>query len=55
MTQMMFSMSVVNTKVVANFFILLVLKFDGHKPDSFGVMLPASSLLGFSYALCRFE
>jgi hypothetical protein len=44
MMQMIFSMNMVNTKVVANFLIMLVLKFHDHGPDSFGVMLLASSL-----------
>jgi hypothetical protein len=44
MMQMMFSRNVVNTKVVANFHVLLVLEFHDHRPDIFGVMLPVSSL-----------
>jgi hypothetical protein len=53
--QMIFSVNVVNTKVVGNLLIFRVLKFDNHRPDSFRVMLPASSLSGFAYALCGFE
>jgi hypothetical protein len=52
---MMFSVDILNTKVVANFFSLLVLKFHDLIPDSFGVMLAASSLSGFAYALCSIE
>ena len=52
---MIFSVNVVNTKVVANHLILLVLKFHDHRPDSLGVMLPAISLSDFAYALYRFE
>ena len=55
MNQMMFSEDVVNIKVVDNLLILLVLKFHDHRPDSLGVMLPASSLSDFAYALYRFE
>jgi hypothetical protein len=44
MMQMMFSRNVVNIKVVANFYVLLVLEFHDHRPDIFGVMLPVSSL-----------
>jgi hypothetical protein len=49
----MFSVNVVNMKVVANLLILLVLKFYDHRPNSLEVMLPASSLLDFAYALYR--
>jgi hypothetical protein len=51
--QMMFSVNVVNMKVVANLLILLVLKFYDHRPNSLEVMLLASSLLDFAYALYR--
>jgi fibronectin type 3 domain-containing protein len=51
--QMMFSVNVVNMKVVSNLLILIVLKFDEHRPNSLEVMLPASSLLDFAYALYR--
>jgi hypothetical protein len=44
---MMFSVEVMNKKVVDNFLILLVLKFHDHIPDSLRVILPASSLSGF--------
>jgi hypothetical protein len=55
MMQMMFSMNVVNTKVVANLHILLVLKFYDHRPDSFRFILPSSLLSDFAYALYTFE
>jgi hypothetical protein len=55
MMQMMFSMNLVNTKVVANFHILLFLKFHDHRPDSFGVIPPSNSLSDFAYALYSFE
>jgi hypothetical protein len=51
----MFSKDVVNTKVVDDFPILLVLKYHDHRPDSLRVMLPAISLSGFAYALCGSE
>jgi hypothetical protein len=44
MMQILFSRNVMNTKVVANFHVFLVLEFHDHRPDSFGVMLPAISL-----------
>ena len=38
MMQMMFPVYVVNTKVVDNFLILLVLKFHDFRPDGLGVI-----------------
>jgi hypothetical protein len=52
---MMFVVNGMNTKVVANFHIMLALNYHDHRPNSFGVMLLASSLSDFSYALYRFE
>jgi hypothetical protein len=53
--QMMFSMNVVNTKVVDNLLVLIVLEFQDHWPDGLGVIDFTSSLSGFAYALCSFE
>jgi hypothetical protein len=53
--QMMFSGNVVNTKVVDNLLILLVLEFHDHRPDGLGVIDFTSSLSGFAYAPCSFE
>jgi hypothetical protein len=50
-----FSVNVLNTKVVANFFILLILKFYHHRPDGLGVVDFRSLLSGFVYALNRSE
>jgi hypothetical protein len=55
MMQMMFSGNVVNTKVVYNLLILLVLEFHDHRPDGLGVIDFTNSLSGFAYALCSFE
>jgi hypothetical protein len=52
---MVFSVNVVNTKVVANFFILLALKFHNHRPDGLGAIDFRSLLSGFAYALNRSE
>ena len=46
--QMMFSVDMLNTKVVDNFLILLVLKFHDLRPDGLGVIDFRSSLSGFS-------
>jgi hypothetical protein len=43
----MFSVDVVNTKVVANILILLVSEFHDHKPNSLGVMNFLNALSGF--------
>jgi hypothetical protein len=48
MMPMKFSVNVVNTKVVDNFLILLVLKFHDFRPTGLGVIDPTSSLSGFA-------
>jgi hypothetical protein len=50
-----FSVNGVNTKVVANFFILLVQKFHNYRPGGLGVMDFRSLLSGSAYALNRSE
>jgi TctA family transporter len=52
---MVFSVVMENTKVVANLFIYLVLKFHDTRPYGLGVMNFRSLLLGFAYALNRSE
>ena len=42
-------------KVVDNFIILLVLKFDSHRPDSLGVMLFTNSVTESVHFLYRFQ
>jgi hypothetical protein len=42
-------------KVVDNFIILLVLKFDSHRSDNLGVMLFTISVTEFVQILCRFQ
>ena len=44
---MMFSINVVNTKVVGNFIIYLVLSVHDHRPDGLGVIDFRSLLSGF--------
>ena len=51
--KMIFSINVVNTTVVYNFLILLILKFHDFRPASLGVIDFTSSLLGFAYVLYR--
>jgi hypothetical protein len=51
----MFAVVEVNTKVVANFIILLVFKLHDHRPDSLGVMNLTNDLSCLVYAPCRFE
>ena len=53
--QIMFSMNMVNTKVVYNFIILLMFKLHDHRPNSLGVMNLTNDLSCSVYALCRFE
>ena len=53
--QMMFSMNVVNTKVVDNFLTLLFLKFYDFGPNGLGVIDFRSLLSGFAYPLDRSE
>ena len=48
-------MVVVDTKVVANFIILLVFKFDYHRPDNLGAIEFVSSLSDFACSLYRSE
>ena len=44
----MFSVNVVNTRIVYNFLILLVLKFHDFRPDGLGVIDFRSLLSGFA-------
>ena len=55
MMQMMFSVNVVNTKVVNNFLILLVLKVYDFRPAGLGVIDFRSLLSGFACPLNRSE
>ena len=55
MMQMMFSADILNTKVVDNFLILLVLKFHDFRPAGLGVIDFASLLSAFACALNRSE
>ena len=43
----MVAVAVVNTKVVANFIILLLFKFHDHRPDNLGAIEFVSSLSDF--------
>ena len=47
----MFSIDMLNAKVVDNFLILLVLKFHDFRPDGFGVIDFTSLLSPFACAL----
>ena len=51
--QMMFSVDMLNTKVVDNFLLLLVLKFHDFRPDGLGVIDFRSLLSGFACPLDR--
>ena len=51
----MFYVKMVNTNVVNNFFILLVLKFHDFRPDGLGVIDFTSLLSAFTFALNRSE
>ena len=53
--QMIFSEDVVNIKVVDNFLILLILKFDDFRPDGLGVIDFTNLLPTFACALNRSE
>ena len=53
--QMMFSVDMLNTKVVYNFLILLVQSFHDFRPDGLGVIDFTSLLLAFACALNRSE
>jgi hypothetical protein len=55
MNQIMFSVEKTYRKVVDNFIILLVLKFDSHKSDRLGVMLFTNSVIEFVQILYRFQ
>ena len=55
MNRMMFSINGVNTKVVYNFLILLVLKLHDFRPDGLGVIDFRSLLSGFACPLDRSE
>ena len=52
---MMFSLDILNTKVVYNFLIFLVLKFHDFRPNGLGVIDFTSLLLGFAFLLDRSE
>jgi hypothetical protein len=51
----MFSVDMCYRKVVDNFIILLVLKFDSHKSDRLGVMLFTNSVNESAQILYRFQ
>ena len=53
--EMKFSVVVVNTKVVANFIILLVFKFHDHRPDNLGAIDFVTSLSDFACSRYRSE
>jgi hypothetical protein len=55
MNQIMISVEKPYRKVVDNFIILLVLKFDSHKSDRLGVMLFTNSVIEFVQILYRFQ
>jgi hypothetical protein len=55
MNQIGFSVDMCYRKVVDNFIILLVLKFDSHRSDSLGVMLFANSVTESVQFLYRFQ
>jgi hypothetical protein len=55
MNQIMFSVEKLYRKVVDNFIILLVLKFDSHKSDRLRVILFANSVTEFVHFLYRFQ
>ena len=53
--QMMFYVNMLNTKVVDNFLILIILKFHDFRPAGLGVIDFRSLLLGFACPMNRFE
>ena len=53
--QMMFSIDMLNTKVVDNFLIFLVLKFYDFSPDGLGIIDFTCLLSAFTCALNRSE
>ena len=55
MDQMMFFINGVNTKVIYNLLILLVLKFNDFRPDGLGVIVFRSLLSGLACPLNRSE
>jgi hypothetical protein len=55
MTQIVFSVDMCYRKVVDNFIILLVLKFDSHMSDGLGVMLFTNSVTESVQILYRFQ
>jgi hypothetical protein len=55
MNQIVFSVDMCYRKVVDNFIILLVLKFDRHKSDRLGVMLFTNSVTESVQILYRFQ
>jgi hypothetical protein len=55
MNQIMFSVDMCYRKVVDNFIILLVLKFDSHRFDGLGVMLFTNSVTESVQILYRFQ
>ena len=55
MMQMMFSVDMLNTKVLDNFLILLVLIFHDFRPDGLGVIDFLNLLSGFACPLDRSE
>jgi hypothetical protein len=52
---MMFTVVLVNAKVVYNYFILLVLNFYDPRSDSLGVACLISLLSDFDYLMCKLE
>ena len=55
MNQIVFSVDMCYRKVVDNFIIFLVLKFDSHKSDRLGVMLFTNSVTESVHFLYRFQ
>ena len=55
MNKIVFSVDMCYRKVVDNFIILLVLKFDRHKSDRLGVMLFTNSVTESVQILYRFQ
>ena len=55
MIQIILSVDMLNTKVVDNFLIFLVLRFHDFRPDGLGVIDFTSLLLGFACSLDRSE
>ena len=55
MNQIVFSVDMCSRKVVDNFIILLVLKFDRHKSDRLGAMLFTNSVTESVQILYRFQ